>query len=84
MDLAGEELPDAWRMTALTCILVGLAREHVEITAGKHTKLDDLRKELMKYAKQRRLAHHRGQTRNNMDLGCMVGPAGDATGNGAT
>ena len=36
LDPDGEELPDAWRMTALKCILVGRLKEHVEITAGRY------------------------------------------------
>ena len=40
-------------MTALKCILVGRIREHVEITAGKYTKYDEMRKEVMKYAMQK-------------------------------
>ena len=57
-DPGGEELTDAWR-TALKCILVGRIQEHVEITAGRYTKYEEMRKEVMKYAMQRRLEKHR-------------------------
>ena len=69
LDPDGEELPDAWRMTALKCMLVGRIREHVEITAGRYLKYDEMRKEVMKYAMQIRLEKHRGRNGDSMDLG---------------
>ena len=76
-------------MTALKCILVGRIKEHVEITAGRYTMYEEMRKEVMKYAMQRRLEKHRGQHGNSMDLGevdrtpmASEAAGGDATGPG--
>ena len=55
MDPQGEELPEAWRMTALKCQLAGQIKDHIDINAGMITGYDQLRSHVMKYAVQRRL-----------------------------
>ena len=51
------ELGDPWRMTAITCILTSRLREHVELRSGQLTTYDELRKEVMAVAVQRRMAN---------------------------
>eukprot|EP00974_Lingulodinium_polyedra_P124439 11190681-Lingulodinium_polyedra.AAC.1 len=55
IDLSGEDLPEAWRVTAVKCLLAGKIKERVELTAGRIKTYDHLRKEIMKYAARKRL-----------------------------
>ena len=76
LDPGGEELPDAWRMTALKCILVGRIKEHVEITAGRYTQYEEMRKgsdeachakEAGEAQRAKRKQHGSGRSRQDAD-----------------
>jgi hypothetical protein len=44
------KLPDAWRVIALKCMVVGKIKEHIALNGARLIKYDELRKEIMKYA----------------------------------
>ena len=59
LDRITQDLPDVWKMTALTCLLTGMIKEHIELRAAQFKGYDDLRSEVMKYATQKRLEKNR-------------------------
>ena len=74
------ELTDPWRMTAITCILTQRLNDHVELMSGSLTTYDELRRDVMAVAVQRRMAKNMA---NKMDPNSMgTGHVGKGLTNG--
>eukprot|EP00974_Lingulodinium_polyedra_P006041 572345-Lingulodinium_polyedra.AAC.1 len=69
-------------MTAVKCLLTGKVKEHVELIAGRIKTYEHMRKDIMKYAVQKRLDKVRMATPGHspMKLGNAERGSGDEPG----
>ena len=56
---SNDALPDAWMGTAVKCLMIGTLTEHVERNSAMITEYDELSKDIMRCAMQKRLERAR-------------------------